>query len=66
VKPKLGKKGSFRRLVQDWRERTGQAQGEAAKALGVSSLDTFQNWEQGRNEPNALVQRLLKPILEKL
>ena len=62
MNPKLGKKGTFRRQVQEWRQRCGQSQPAAAKTLGVT-VDTLQNWEQGRNEPSRLLQNLLKPRL---
>lgn len=37
-------------LLRAWRAEHGWTQGQAAAALGVS-LDTYQNWEQGRTKP---------------
>lgn len=41
------------------REKSGLTQAEFAKLLGVS-VRTLQDWEQGRREPNAAAQTLIK------
>ena len=41
------------------REKSGLTQSEFAKLLGVS-VRTLQDWEQGRREPNAAAQTLIK------
>ena len=41
------------------RERSGLTQAEFARLLGVS-VRTLQDWEQGRREPNAAAQTLIK------
>ena len=41
------------------RENSGLTQAEFAKLLGVS-VRTLQDWEQGRREPNAAAQTLIK------
>lgn len=45
------------------REKASLTQAEFAKLLGVS-VRTLQDWEQGRREPNAAAQTLIK-IAEK-
>jgi DNA-binding transcriptional regulator YiaG len=45
------------------RDRMGLSQAEFALRFGFE-LDTVQNWEQGRNEPDAATRTLLK-IIEK-
>ena len=47
--------------VRAVRERFGLSQAEFAIRFGFE-LDTVQNWEQGRNVPDAAVQLLLKVI----
>ncbi len=41
------------------REKSGLTQAEFATLLGVS-VRTLQDWEQGRREPNAAAQTLIK------
>ena len=41
------------------REKSSLTQAEFAKLLGVS-VRTLQDWEQGRREPNAAAQTLIK------
>lgn len=41
------------------REKSGLTQAEFSKLLGVS-VRTLQDWEQGRREPNAAAQTLIK------
>lgn len=41
------------------REKSGLTQAEFAKLLGVS-VRTLQDWEQGRREPNAAAQTLIR------
>ncbi len=41
------------------REKSGLTQAEFAKLLGVS-VRTLQDWEQGRREPTAAAQTLIK------
>ena len=41
------------------REKSGLTHAEFAKLLGVS-VRTLQDWEQGRREPNAAAQTLIK------
>jgi putative transcriptional regulator len=43
----------IRTLLREWRTKKGLSQSQAAKALGIS-IDTLQNWEQGRNRPSGL------------
>ena len=50
----------FAKLLQDYRERRGFTQSDAADKLGIS-VRTLQNWEIARNMPrgfglNALVK----------
>jgi DNA-binding XRE family transcriptional regulator len=47
--------------VRAIRERMGLSQSEFALRFGFE-LDTIQNWEQGRNSPDAPTQILLKVI----
>jgi len=47
--------------VRSVRERVGLSQAEFAMRFGFE-LDTIQNWEQGRNTPDAQTQVLLKVI----
>ena len=47
--------------VRAVRDRTGLSQAEFALRFGFE-LDTIQNWEQGRNMPDAQTQVLLKVI----
>jgi DNA-binding transcriptional regulator YiaG len=49
--------------VRAVRERFGLSQAEFAIRFGFA-LDTVQNWEQGRNRPDAPTQLLLKVIEE--
>lgn len=52
----------FARLLQDWRERKGYSQRDAANALGISKR-TMENWEQERATPRGYaIQMLLKLI----
>jgi putative transcriptional regulator len=41
------------------REKSGLSQAEFAQLLGVS-IRTIQDWEQGRREPNAAAETLIK------
>ncbi len=43
------------------REKSGLTQAEFATLLGVS-VRTLQDWEQGRREPNAAAQTLIKVV----
>ena len=45
-------------LVADVRNRHGLSQREFAELLGID-IDTLQNWEQGRNRPDAAVLNLV-------
>ena len=50
----------FARLLQEWRERKGFSQRDAANALGISKR-TLENWEQARATPRGYaIQMLLK------
>jgi putative transcriptional regulator len=48
--------------LKQWRERMGLSQSQAAPVLGVT-LDTLQNWEQGRRTPRGLA---LTALLERI
>ena len=45
-------------MVQAVRARHGLSQRECAEVLGLD-LDTLQNWEQGRNRPDAATLNLV-------
>jgi putative transcriptional regulator len=47
--------------VRSLRERLGLSQAAFARAFGIS-VDTLQNWEQGRREPEGPARALLKVI----
>lgn len=55
----------FARLLQEWRERKGYSQRDAAKALGISKR-TLENWEQERATPRGyaiqMLLRLITPV----
>lgn len=52
----------FARMLQEWRERKGYSQRDAANALGISKR-TLENWEQERATPRGYaIQMLLKLI----
>ena len=52
----------FARLLQEWRERKGFSQRDAANALGISKR-TLENWEQARATPRGYaIQMLLKLV----
>ena len=52
----------FARMLQEWRERRGYSQRDAANALGISKR-TLENWEQARATPRGYaIQMLLKLI----
>ena len=52
----------FARLLQEWRERKGFSQRDAANALGISKR-TLENWEQERATPRGYaIQMLLRLI----
>jgi DNA-binding transcriptional regulator YiaG len=46
------------RLIAEVRTRHGLSQREFAEVLGLD-IDTLQNWEQGRNRPDAAALRLV-------
>lgn len=45
-----------------WRKARGLSQSQAAPLLGVT-LDTLQNWEQGRSTPRGLALTSLLQLL---
>lgn len=47
--------------VRPLRERLGMSQAAFASTFGIS-IDTLQNWEQGRREPEGPARALLKVI----
>ena len=47
--------------VRPLRRRLGMSQAAFARAFGIS-VDTLQNWEQGRREPEGPARALLKVI----
>ena len=52
----------FALLLQEWRERKGYSQRDAANALGISKR-TLENWEQERATPRGYaIQMLLRLI----
>ncbi|MBX7209868.1 MAG: helix-turn-helix domain-containing protein [Verrucomicrobiaceae bacterium] len=52
----------FARALQEWRERKGFSQRDAAEHLGISKR-TLENWEQARATPRGYaIQMLLKLI----
>ena len=54
--------GKFARMLQEWRDRKGYSQRDAANALGISKR-TLENWEQERATPRGYaIQMLLKLI----
>lgn len=48
----------FKTELKKWRQRRKLTQSGAAKRMDVS-LDTYRNWEQGKNEPAPLTRCLL-------
>jgi DNA-binding transcriptional regulator YiaG len=46
-------------LLAEWRKRRKLKQSEAATFLDVS-LDTFRNWEYGRNTPGKIVEQYIR------
>jgi len=48
----------FARLLQEWRERKGYSQRDAANALGISKR-TLENWEQERATPRGYAIQML-------
>ena len=52
----------FARLLQDWRERKGYSQRDAAEALGIS-IKSLQNWEQERSTPRGYAILMLLKLI---
>ena len=46
-------------LLTSWRKRRKMSQKEAATFLDVA-VETFRNWEYGRNTPGAIVQQFIR------
>ena len=55
---------SFRSKLTAWRRAQKLSQSQAALKLGVT-IDTLQNWEQGRHIPRPFVLRVVLGIVDK-
>lgn len=53
---------NFAQDLKDFRARKGLTQKQAAKLFNVS-LASFQNWEQSRRKPHALIERYIRRII---
>ena len=53
----------FARLLQDWRERKGYSQRDAADHLGIS-IKSLQNWEQERSTPRGYAILMLLKLIQ--
>jgi len=52
----------FARLLQEWRDRKGYSQRDAAGTLGISKR-TLENWEQARATPRGYAIRMLLKLI---
>ena len=52
----------FARMLQEWRERKGYSQRDAAEALEIS-IKSLQNWEQERATPRGYALKMLLKLI---
>ena len=52
----------FARMLQEWRERKGYSQRDAAEALEIS-IKSLQNWEQERATPRGYAFKMLVKLI---
>ena len=61
-KTKPFKSKHFARMLQEWRERKGYSQRDAAEALEIS-IKSLQNWEQKRATPRGYALKMLVKMI---